>query len=735
MGPFMLTHVKRNSFLSVAMLVTSQACLLAAPPNAPGQGATATPAPANNQPPAAAASSDNNATEIDSSTSTALDYLFNHKAQEGTTMKAGNEVASAIADKIKAVDVLQTPGLDDPVIRARFETYVSLKEVPQPRIDEYFGKIKQISVMLKQGPDQDIFGAWKLLYSLSNYEDLDAGISKELASRVENFWNTDKTKNGLEGANSRLRDNIATATHNADLDAQDLKEQEQLDNNKKKSGGGSSSSSSQATSNATNSGLSSPDADPAAAEAAVMPTMGQALQGKMDMTSEYLNLLEDRFKIKLNEIRENKMSDQDRMDFTDYIKTLYKDHRYYHVILAADFYRALFNEGEYPSDLTNQAVAGAVSNGRTAADGVHQVGKSLGVNNGAINALNQAGSLAGGNPLGGTASGDQDQPLSIADEVTSADEINNRVSQIIEVFRYKADKGDIASAAEQLEEAFVGNEFHPALQGLPRDEKEKVGDYLTKIEVLKHQLEVRAFEQVDDQVAQIKKIASDFDATEPLALVNDIKLESTMKLGQARLQAEGGQLAAAEQTFQTAGELWPGNPDLIKSANLFFKSQDNQNQSSGDFDHLEQEQNYREMFDRQLEFALAVKGDATREQQLKDALAKVLNAKKAEETANAMMLAGNVYGAWETIETATKEWPDDPKLNKLLASLSERGSDFVSAVTKAREAESKKELGYSLNWYVNAQATYPASTIANDGIDRLKKQILSSGSGESSAQE
>ena len=108
-----------------------------------------------------------------------------------------------------------------------------------------------------------------------------------------------------------------------------------------------------------------------------------------------------------------------------------------------------------------------------------------------------------------------------------------------------------------------------------------------------------------------------------------------------------------------------------------------------------------------------------------------------EETANAMMMAGNVYGAWETIETASKDLPDDTKLNKLLANLSQRGADFVSALTKAREAESKKELGFSLNWYVNAQATYPASTIANDGIERISKQILnpSQGSGGASAQE
>ena len=168
------------------------------------------------------------------------------------------------------------------------------------------------------------------------------------------------------------------------------------------------------------------------------------------------------------------MDDQDRMDFADYIKTLYQDHRYYHVILAADFYRALFNEGDYPDDLTNQAVAGGVSNGRTAAQGAQQIGKTLGVNNGALNAANQASGMLGGNAMGGGANGaDQQQPLSIADEVTSADEINERVSQAIEVFRYKADKGEIASAAEQLQDAFMGNEFHPALQGLPATRKRR----------------------------------------------------------------------------------------------------------------------------------------------------------------------------------------------------------------------------------------------------------------------
>jgi hypothetical protein len=700
----MLIHVKKSNIIALALWIPLQAALAQ---NVPA------PAPANAAPPAPKAS--NNATEIDSSTSTALDYLFNHKAGEGTTMKAGNEVASALADKIKAVDVLKTPGLDNPEVRARFETYLSLKEVPQDRIAEYFGKMKQVTDTLKAS---DTFGAWKILYSMSEYEDLDAGISRELANRVEAFWNTGRTKNGLELANNQLRDNIKTYNHNADLDADDLHRQELEE---KQKNGKATASTDASASNTTNSPLMNPNADPTAAEAALMPTMGSALQGKMEMGAEYLNLLEARAKIKLNEIRANKMSDQDRMDFADYIRTLYKSHRYYHVIIAADFYRALFNEGDYPSDLGNQAVAAAGSNARTAADSAHLVIKSLGINaSGPASALTQFGGAVGGDNLG-----QSEEPQTIPDEVTSALEINERVSQAIEVFRYKADKGEIASAAEQLQEAFVGNEYHPALQGLPRDEKEKVGEFITKLDVLKNQLEVRAFEQVDGEIADIKKVAADFDSTKPLALVNDIKLESRLQLGKARLQAQGGQLADAMQTFQTAAELWPGNPDLNTSSNLFFKSQDVQNQSTGDFDRLVRDQNDRELFDRQLEFALAVKGDATREQQLKDALEKVGKAKMAEEKANMMAINGDVDGAWETIELAAKEWPDDMKLNKLLADLSGRSADFVSALNKARDAEAKKELGYSLTWYVNAQGFYPPSVIANEGIDRISKLLLS----------
>jgi hypothetical protein len=391
----------------------------------------------------------------------------------------------------------------------------------------------------------------------------------------------------------------------------------------------------------------------------------------MQLTAEYLNGLENRAKIKLNEVQQDANIKQAKSDFAEYITTLYGSHRYYQVILAADFYRQLFNEGEYP--------------------------------------------------------------VAMADQVNASLEINNNVNLAVDDFKDEAGRSEIASAATMLQTAFLGNEFHPALQGVALDQKAKVSAYLEKLDVLKNVIEARDFGRVEGLIADISKIASDFDSTKPLAMINGVKLESTLRLGKARMLVQQGDLKDAMDEFQAAAVAWPGNPDLHDSATGFFNSQDLKSQSITEFDRLFQEQNYRAIFDKQLAFAPAVQGDAQREDQLKTALEKVQKAEMASEKANELLLNGDVDGAWETINGASKEWPDDSKLNRLLADLSGRATDFVAAVNKARDAETKKNIGYSLTWYLNAQHIYPSSLIANEGIDRLSKQLLSTDPASSSS--
>jgi tetratricopeptide (TPR) repeat protein len=197
-----------------------------------------------------------------------------------------------------------------------------------------------------------------------------------------------------------------------------------------------------------------------------------------------------------------------------------------------------------------------------------------------------------------------------------------------------------------------------------------------------------------------------------------------LNLGKAKLAAQQGDLKSAMEDFQAAAETWPGNPDLKDKALVFFNSEDDQNQSLGEFDRLVAENNYRSIYDKQLVFAPAMKDDPKRQDQLKEALAKVQLAETAVEKATLMQSNGDIDGAWETVQLAVKDLPDDVKLNSLRADLAEKGADFVSAISKAQDAENKQELGYSLSWYAIAQRYYPASQIANEAIDRISKAIL-----------
>jgi tetratricopeptide (TPR) repeat protein len=587
-------------------------------------------------------------------TSSALDYLFNRKPQDGTAAQAAGGVAESLGDKLKAEDILGTaPGLDDPVVRQRFQIYLEHPEVSSDRVRAYTDKLAQLSETLKQ--NGDTFTAWKMLYALAEFRDLDAGISRELANRVEAVWNTVKTNDGLDDRNARLKREIEMSDRNADMIAAELRAED--DERQGRVGPTPDKAASNPAAPATpdsvdNSGGSVAPSNP-------------DTTGSMQLTAEYLNGLESRARIKLNEVQQDSNLKQGKSDFADYVTTLYGSHRYEHVIIAADFYRQLFDEGDYP--------------------------------------------------------------VAMADQVNASLEVESSVNLAVDDFRDEAAKGEIAGAAVMLQNAFLGNEFHPALQGVPLEEKKKVAAYLQRLDVLKNVIEARDFGRVEGLIAQLTTIASDFDSTKPMALINAVKLESTLRLGKAKMLAQQGDLKEAMDEFQAAAQAWPGNPDLHDSAAGFFQSQDLKTQSLAEFDRLMQDADYRAITEKQLVFAPAVQGDVKREDQLKNALEKVEKAEMASEKANALVLTGDVNGAWETIQQAAKDWPDDSKLNKTLADLSGRVTDFVAAINKARDAEAKKNIGYSLTWYLNAQHLYPPSLIANDGIDRLSRQLLSGG--------
>jgi len=644
------------------LLVAFTACALAQDKDNPEvvTDAKETAVPTTPPPPAQAPRDPVDAVTSKSDTSAALDYLYNRKPEEGSAGEKAAIAGERAEGKAVAEDAVGIPREEDPELRARFDRYLSSKEVSQEVLDAYFAQMAQISELLRDG---DVFEAWKQLYNLADYGVIDAGISRELANRIESIWTAGKATAGLDRRNEQLRQDVSKANRNADMISEDVLQRQLEYQRKLNAVGGRTRQSQQNQQNQQNGGNIPPVQNPAnAAPGAPTPPSIEGLEGRLQMTAEYLRSLELNARIKLNQLKQEKMFEQAKSDFAEFISTLYKTGRLNHVVLAADFYRKVFQEGDYPPDMTRQ--------------------------------------------------------------VSASLETNRDVKNSVDVFRYKLDRGQLAGATDSLRQAFMINEMNIAVLGLERTLKEKAADFVQKLDQMRNLIEARDFGTLETLLQEIKASASDFDTTKPTAIVNAVKLESKMRLGKAKLAAQQGNLQLAMDEFQAAAKAWPGNPDLEDKAVTFFDTQDVKSQTTVEFDRLVEEQNYRAIFDKQLAFAPAIAGDPKREEALKKALEAIKEAEVASEKASVMMMNGDSFGAWEAIELASENLPDDRKLNKLRADLSSRSSEFVSAVNKARDAEARDEIGFSLTWYVNAQRQYPASRIANEGITRLTGKLL-----------
>jgi hypothetical protein len=596
-----------------------------------------------------------------SSTATGLDYLYNRKPVDGSLAAQAAGVNDEMIQRAKAADALNLGDLADPQARARFDKYLTTEEVPGVTLAAYSAEVQRVSDLLVAG---DTFGAWKELFTLARFDSVDAGVSRELANRIESVWNDGRATDYIQQDDDQLSKDIRRSDQNADLMSQRIKEQDIIFDRQAHQGDHGKGSASQGRA-LPNGGVplanQGGDDDGSSGRLPSTPSIS-GLEGRLELTQEYLDSLEARAKIKLNQLKAQKLIDQAKADFASYIKTLYSSGRYQHVILAADFYRKIFDEDNYPVDIANQ--------------------------------------------------------------VNASLEMARDVRNSVEVFKYDVSRNQIAAATQRLDEAFSASELNPAVLGLDRSLKEKAEEYLTRLDKMENLIEARDFGTLESMIAETGTVAGDFDSAKPMALVNAVKLESRLHLGKAKLAAQAGDLKTAMDEFEAAAKTWPGNPDLQSASNAFFQSEDAGNQSVAEFDRLLAEKNYRAIFDKQLVFAPALHGDRSRQAALADALEKIKHAEIASDKAAELQAAGDACGAWEAVELAAKELPDDNRLDSLRAELSAKAAEFVAAISNAQDAETRSDIGYSLSWYAVAQHYYPASAIANDGIARLSKAIL-----------
>ncbi len=564
--------------------------------------------------------------------SEALDYLYNRGPAEGSAAGTASDDyrkgKSTAENKQYALDSLVS---SQSLLPPEFEKFLSAPEAEPGQIAKYESLYGEALKFLNVRKPVE---AWQLLFALSEFP-WDGGISKQIANRVRAVWDTDGTAKALLEENDKLQGKIRTSNWNADLSADSSRR-------------------------AAESRIKGKDGDQAVAS--VVADTTKSAPGALRLTEEYFKSLDSKARIKLNEIKVENIKSKARTDLVEYITTLYKSKRYAHAVLTAEFYQALFLDGELPPEVANQATA------------------SL--------------------------------------------EATREIARAVDVFRFKVQNRQIGTASTILEKAWETGDTTPQMNGLERDLKLAVIEHANRIRKMRNLIEARDFDGLEAVLNEMESTATDFDTTKPRALIQAIKLDSRMRLGKAKLYAQQGNPQKAMEEFKAAAEAWPGNPELDRASAEYFSVEDASAKNIVDFDRDFAAGNHRAVAEKQVQYLAFVQSDEKRKAQFQESLEKVKNAETAIEKAKILDGNGDSAGAWESIDLALLNWPEDQKLNQALALYSTKAPEFVSAINKAKSAENSKHLGASMSLYALAKNRYPASQIATDGLKRVSDEVL-----------
>ncbi len=374
---------------------------------------------------------------------------------------------------------------------------------------------------------------------------------------------------------------------------------------------------------------------------------------------------------------------QTKVEFQAMMVQFLMQRRFQHVLMATRFYRALFTDGDTKLNL-----------GKDAAD---LFAKSTGM------------------------------PPTVSVIDSMANEMIRDIRESARSFDYLLEKGEMQGATMRLQEAFVTGEFMPELRLLAREKKRKCLDFAQKSYQLISAIDVRDYDRAEKIVGEMKSVAKDFDDSKPSQAINAARLKVHSLIMKAKDAVLNNDKAGGEKALTEAGETWPNNKELLVAMDDLFNKGDVVQKALLEFDQLLSQKNYRQIWGDKVRFIAAVAVNPDRKPTLEKVMKDMETIEGSLMRAEEMARQGNHAGAWESLEKAWAQFPDDGKLNQQRADMTTRASDFVKIIRNAEELEKKEQFGSGLAHYLKAQKLYPASDFARDGVARLVKQVLPEG--------
>ena len=288
-------------------------------------------------------------------------------------------------------------------------------------------------------------------------------------------------------------------------------------------------------------------------------------------------------------------------------------------------------------------------------------------------------------------------------------------------------QGEIYASFERLQETYFLGEYEPVVMTFDAIKKREMLDLWRDLRELQRIGDERDLANVEGYVNKVKGRAKDFPGTSILSKVNNAINASNMAVLSAKQAALSGDTAKAESALERAGKIWPQNPQIKEFATQVVNRQDKIGQMIPEFDRLVSESKWRDIFNKKLEFALALSSDKARSDKLRQIVNRVGELDANIQKASVLASQNNPYLAWDVLVEAYKTESDDLVLAKTRSDIAPLVSDYARLIGLAEKFEKEGAEAAALNAWLQAQDINPASLACGESIKRLAR-IVAGGS-------
>ena len=289
-------------------------------------------------------------------------------------------------------------------------------------------------------------------------------------------------------------------------------------------------------------------------------------------------------------------------------------------------------------------------------------------------------------------------------------------------------QGELYGAFERLQETFFLGEFEPVVMLYPQEKKREKLALWRDLRELQRLGDERDLANVEGYVNKVRGRARDFPGAAILSKVSNAMNASNMSLLSAKAAALAGDTAKAEAALERATKIWPQNPGVKEFANQVVSRQDTLAQKVPEFDRLMTEAKWREIFNKKLEYALALAQDKERSDKLRKVVQRVGELDANIQKAAMLASQNNPYLAWDVIIEAYKTESDDLVLAKTRSDIAPLVAGYAQLIGQAERLEKEGAEAAALSAWLSAQDLNPASPVCGAAVKRLARSVAESAS-------